>query len=63
MLATIQARIEKLLDCGKSTDQVVAAVPTRDFDDKWGKGLYNGEAFTRLATAGIIWHRQSLAKG
>jgi cyclase len=63
MLATIQARIEKLLDSGKSTDQIVVAAPTRDFDDKWGKGLYKGEAFTRLATAGIIRHRQSLARG
>ena len=62
MLAIIQARIEKLLDSGESTNQIVVAAPTRDFDDKWGKGLYNGEAFTRLATAGIIRHRQSLAR-
>lgn len=58
MLATIQGRIEKLLDAGKSPDEVVAATPTRDLDERWGKGFFNGELFTRNATAGILRHRQ-----
>ena len=61
MLATIQLRLEKFLDTGKSLDQIVAAAPTRDFDPKWGGGLYHGEAFTRLAVAGLIRHHQSVA--
>ena len=61
MLATVQGRLEKLLDAGKSVDEVVAAAPTHDLDAKWGQGLFNGEAFTRNATAGILRHRQKAA--
>ena len=61
MLATIQLRLETLLDSGQSVDRIVAAAPTRDFDAEWGGGLYNGEAFTRLAVAGLLRHRQSPA--
>lgn len=58
MLATVQGRIEKLLDAGKNVDEVAAAAPTRDLDEKWGKGFFNGEGFTRNAAAGILRHRQ-----
>jgi glyoxylase-like metal-dependent hydrolase (beta-lactamase superfamily II) len=60
MLATIQSRIEHLLDAGRSLDEIVAAVPTRDFDERWGKGLYDGAGFVRLAAAGIVRHREKL---
>ena len=59
MLATIQGRLEKLLDAGKSVDEIVAAAPTKDFDAQWGKGFFNGEAFTRNAVAGLMRHRQA----
>ena len=59
MLATVQGRIEKLLDAGKSVDEIVAVAPTQDLDAKWGKGFFNGEAFTRNAAAGIMRHRQA----
>ena len=59
MLATVQGRIEALLDAGKNVDEIVAAAPTKDFDAKWGKGFFNGEGFTRNATAGIMRHRQA----
>ena len=58
MLASVQSRIEKLLDAGKSPDEIVAAIPTRDLDERWGKGFFTGELFTRNATAGILRHRQ-----
>ena len=57
MLATVQERLEKLLDAGKSVDEIVAA-PTRDLDARWEQGFFNGEAFTRTAAAGILRHRQ-----
>ena len=51
MLVTIRARIQKLIDEGKSEDQVVASKPTKDFDARWvqqGSRL-TGDFFTRLA--------------
>ncbi len=36
MLVTARARIQKLVDEGKSADEVVAAKPTADLDAKWG---------------------------
>jgi glyoxylase-like metal-dependent hydrolase (beta-lactamase superfamily II) len=51
MLVTIRARIQKLIDEGKSEDQVVAVKPTKDLDARWvqqGTPL-TGDFFTRLA--------------
>ncbi len=36
MLVTARDRIQKLVDQGKSADEVVAAKPTADLDAKWG---------------------------
>ncbi len=60
MLAAVQDRLEKLLDTGKSPDEIVAAAPTKDFDDRWGKGFFNAENFTRNAVAGIMRHREAM---
>ncbi len=51
MLVTIRARVQKLIDAGKSEDQVVADKPTQDLDARWvqqGSPL-TGDFFTRLA--------------
>jgi glyoxylase-like metal-dependent hydrolase (beta-lactamase superfamily II) len=51
MLVTIRARVQKLIDEGKSEDQVVSDKPTKDLDARWvqqGTPL-TGEFFTRLA--------------
>jgi hypothetical protein len=51
MLVTIRARVQKLIDEGKSEDQVVADKPTKDLDARWvqqGTPL-TGDFFTRLA--------------
>ncbi len=58
MLATVQGRIEKLLDDGKSVNEIVAAVPTADFDTKWGHGPSPADHFTRDAADSIQRHRQ-----
>ncbi len=58
MLATVQGRIETLLDAGKSVEEVVAAAPTADFDDHWGHGMSTGAQFTRNAAVSIQRHRQ-----
>ena len=51
MLVTLRARIQKLIDEGKSEDQVVSDKPTKDLDARWvqpGTPL-TGDFFTRLA--------------
>jgi glyoxylase-like metal-dependent hydrolase (beta-lactamase superfamily II) len=51
MLVTIRARVQKLIDDGKSEDQVVSDKPTKDLDARWvqqGTPL-TGDFFTRLA--------------
>ncbi len=51
ILVTIKARVQKLIDEGKSEDEAVAAKPTQDLDARWvqkGSPL-NGDFFTRLA--------------
>jgi glyoxylase-like metal-dependent hydrolase (beta-lactamase superfamily II) len=46
MLVTARDRIQKLVDQGKSADEVVAAKPTADLDAKWGA---QSERFVRGA--------------
>ncbi len=53
MLATVSGRVHKLIDAGKSEDEVVAAKPTADFDAVWAKGMFNGEQFTRVVYRGL----------
>ena len=51
MLVTLRARVQKLIDEGKSADEAVAAKPTKDFDAKWVHqgNFLTGDAMTRLA--------------
>jgi glyoxylase-like metal-dependent hydrolase (beta-lactamase superfamily II) len=46
MLADVRTRIQKLVDEGKSADEVVALKPTADLDAKWGA---SSERFVRGA--------------
>ncbi len=39
MLQAVHERVGKLITQGKSRDEVIAAAPTRDFDEKWGNGF------------------------
>ena len=51
MLVKIRVRIQKLIDEGKSEDQIVAAKPTKDLDARWAQQAspLTGDFFTRLA--------------
>ena len=50
MLVTVRARVQKLIDEGKSEADVVAARPTRDLDARWVKGSFlTGDVITRMA--------------
>ena len=51
MLVALRARVQKLIDEGKSEDEVVAAKPTSSLGEPWAhaSGFLNGDTFTRMA--------------
>jgi glyoxylase-like metal-dependent hydrolase (beta-lactamase superfamily II) len=51
MLVALRARVQSLIDEGKSEDETVAAKPTQDFDARWvHQGSFlTGDAMTRMA--------------
>lgn len=51
MLVTLRARVQQLIDEGKSEDEAVASKPTKDFDAKWVHqgNFVTGDTTTRLA--------------
>lgn len=48
MLAAIRDRMVKLVSEGKTLDEVKAAKPTADFDEKWGNGFLPPDQFVTL---------------
>lgn len=48
MLTAIRDNVSGLMQEGKTQEQVVAAKPTRDFDEKWGKGFLLPDQFAGL---------------
>ncbi len=53
MLAAVTGRIQKMKKAGKKLEQVVAAKPTADFDDKWGKGFLAPARFVEMIYNGV----------
>ena len=50
MLVVVRARVQKLIDEGKSEDEAIAAKPTKELDAKWVHGAFlTGDVITRLA--------------
>jgi len=52
MLASVNERVSALFRAGKSLEQALAAEPTKDWDEKWGRGFLKGPDFVRLLYAG-----------
>lgn len=48
MLATIRDRVRKMIDEGRSREEVIAAEPTADFDAVYGGGFMNPPLFVGL---------------
>jgi len=48
MLRTVTARMERLLEEGKTIEEVVAAKPTKEFDGMWGKGFLPPEKWVKI---------------
>jgi glyoxylase-like metal-dependent hydrolase (beta-lactamase superfamily II) len=63
-LVTIRARVQKLIDEGKSEDDAVAAMPTKDLDARWVRpgGFLTGDAFTRMAYQSLKGYRPPPAR-
>jgi glyoxylase-like metal-dependent hydrolase (beta-lactamase superfamily II) len=57
MLAKVQERLEPMVKQGKTIDEVVAAAPTKDLDDKWGT-VRRSEGFLRQAYPSLVRRNQ-----
>jgi cyclase len=54
MMRTVQERLMPMVKEGRTVDDVVKAAPTKDLDDKWGKGFMTPENFTRAAYTSLV---------
>lgn len=48
MLTAIRDNVSQLMQKGHTMEQVIAAKPTRAFDEKWGKGFLPPDQFAKL---------------
>jgi cyclase len=48
MLVMVRDRIQKLKSSGQTLEQVIAAKPTKDLDDPWGKGFMQPDFFVTI---------------
>lgn len=53
MLADIDGRVRTLKKQGKDLNAIIAAKPTQKYDEKWGKGMLGGDAFTKVVFASL----------
>jgi len=53
MLVTIRDRVAVLKQSGMTLAQAQAAMPTQDFDAKWGQSVISGALFTALVYRGV----------
>lgn len=53
MLRVVHARLEKLIGEGKTLEEVIAAKPTAEFDEKWGKGFLPADRWVRINYQGM----------
>jgi cyclase len=58
MLETATERLVLMSKQGKTADEAVAAQPTKDLDEKWGRGFFKPEAWVRIAYTSVLRHNQ-----
>jgi glyoxylase-like metal-dependent hydrolase (beta-lactamase superfamily II) len=51
MLSTISTRVKAAVKEGKKVDEIRAANPTAEFDEKWGKGFISPRGFIEMLVA------------
>ena len=47
MIITVRDRVQQLINSGKTKQEIVAAHPTREFDDNWGHGQVKPDDFVQ----------------
>jgi glyoxylase-like metal-dependent hydrolase (beta-lactamase superfamily II) len=57
MLATVADRIGKMVAAGKTAEEIAAAKPTADLDEKWGKGFIKPDQFAQMVAHNILKNR------
>ena len=57
MLATVAARIRKMLADGRKLEDITASDATTDFDEKWGKGFIKADKFREMVAMNILKNR------
>jgi len=54
MLIAIERNISSLKDKGMGLNDIIAAKPTRAYDEKWGKFVIGPDLFTKLVYKGLV---------
>jgi cyclase len=54
MLATARDRVQALVKQGKSRDETIAAKPTKDLDEKWGRGGFEPDTWVGIVYDGMV---------
>jgi hypothetical protein len=54
MLATISARVKKLVAEGRKPDEIARAGVSAEFDGKYGKGFVDGPKFAEMVAVNIL---------
>ena len=54
MLKTAHDRVRKLVDEGRSRDEVIAARPTGDLDAEWGTGFLDADCWVGIVYDGMV---------
>jgi glyoxylase-like metal-dependent hydrolase (beta-lactamase superfamily II) len=57
MLATVSARIRKMVADGHKLEAITASNATAEFDEKWGKGFIKADKFREMVAMNIIKNR------
>ncbi len=53
MLADVHKKMTQLIKEGKNIDEIVAAKPTAEYDEKWGGGLLKPDRWVQILYAGM----------
>ncbi len=53
MLVVVRDRMQKLMDEGKSMEQIIALKPNSDLDEKWGNGFLKPDVFLKILNSAM----------
>jgi len=53
MLVTVRDRVRPMVKEGKSRAEVIAAKPTKDLDEKWGRGGFGPDTWVGIVYDGM----------